>query len=155
MKVSITSDDSRLRSKLNINQTLIFTKKSFFYTMLGFTQSGSLKDTADFSHFIAGFYKTEKIFNITSVDKVHLKTDGIDGSIVNGVREPTLYNFTPVKLSGHKIFNKIKNQTFQKDKQTCSVSYHVLSRRWWPPQTSWFQRGNDIIWLPISENKYL
>ena len=30
VKVSITLDDIRLRSNLNINQTLIFTEKSFF-----------------------------------------------------------------------------------------------------------------------------
>ena len=39
VKVNITIDDIRLKSKLKINQTLIFTEKSFFYTILGFTQS--------------------------------------------------------------------------------------------------------------------
>ena len=34
VKVSITIDDIRLKSKLNINQTLIFNKKSFFYGIL-------------------------------------------------------------------------------------------------------------------------
>ena len=38
VEVSNTIDDIRLRSKLNINQNLIFTEKSFFYTILGFTQ---------------------------------------------------------------------------------------------------------------------
>ena len=37
-KVSFTTDDFRLNSNLNINQTLNFTQK-FFYTILGFTQS--------------------------------------------------------------------------------------------------------------------
>ena len=39
VKVNITIDDIRLKSNLKINQTLIFTEKSFFYTILGFTQS--------------------------------------------------------------------------------------------------------------------
>ena len=39
VKVSITNDDVRLRSNLSINQTLIFTKRSIFYTILGFIQS--------------------------------------------------------------------------------------------------------------------
>ena len=39
VKVSITIDDIRLKSNIKINQTLIFTNKSFFYTILGFTQS--------------------------------------------------------------------------------------------------------------------
>ena len=41
VKVSITIDDVRLKSNLKINQTLIFTEKSFFYTILGFTRTHS------------------------------------------------------------------------------------------------------------------
>ena len=41
VKVSVTIDDIRLKSILKINQTLIFTNKSFFYTVLGFIQSRS------------------------------------------------------------------------------------------------------------------
>ena len=41
VKVNITIDDIRLKSNLKINQTLIFSEKSFFYTILGFTQSRS------------------------------------------------------------------------------------------------------------------
>ena len=46
VKVNVTIDDIRLKSNLKINQTLLFTKKSFFYTILGFTQShqGPLND---------------------------------------------------------------------------------------------------------------
>ena len=39
VKVSAKIDDVRLKSNLKTNQTLIFTEKSFFYTILGFTQS--------------------------------------------------------------------------------------------------------------------
>ena len=38
VKVNVTIDDIRLKSNLKINQTLIFTEKSVFYTILGFTQ---------------------------------------------------------------------------------------------------------------------
>ena len=38
VKVNVTIDDIRLKSNLKINQTLIFTEKSFFYTILGFNQ---------------------------------------------------------------------------------------------------------------------
>ena len=46
VKVTITIDDIKLKSNLKINQILIFTNKSFFYTILGFTQShqGPLND---------------------------------------------------------------------------------------------------------------
>ena len=41
VKVSVTIDDMGLKSFLKTNQTLIFTEKSFFYPILGFTQSRS------------------------------------------------------------------------------------------------------------------
>ena len=46
VKVKITSDDIRLKTILNNNQTLLFTKKSFFCTILAFTEyfSGVLGD---------------------------------------------------------------------------------------------------------------
>ena len=41
VKVNVTIDDIRLKANLKTNQTLIFTEKSFFYTILGFTRSRS------------------------------------------------------------------------------------------------------------------
>ena len=95
VKVNITIDDIRLKSNLKINQTLIFTEKSFFYTILGFTQSRSypLDDVDGFYQIIAGSYKSDRPINITGIDKVHLKCDCIQGYIINGVRESILYSF--------------------------------------------------------------
>ena len=75
VKVNITIDDIRLKSNLKINQTLIFTERSFFYTILGFTQSISypLKDIDSHYQIIAGSYKSDKPINITGTDKIHLK----------------------------------------------------------------------------------
>ena len=55
VKVSVTIDDIRLKSSLKTNQTLIFTEKSFFYTILGFTRSRShpLDDIDGFYQLIA------------------------------------------------------------------------------------------------------
>ena len=39
VKVNTTIDDVRLKSNLTTNKTIRFTKKSFFYNILGFTQS--------------------------------------------------------------------------------------------------------------------
>ena len=39
VKVNITIDDISLKSNFKITQTLIFTEKSFFNTILGFTLS--------------------------------------------------------------------------------------------------------------------
>ena len=53
VKVNITIDDIRLKSNLKSNQTIIFTEKSFFYTILGFTQSRSYP-----LYDIDGFYQS-------------------------------------------------------------------------------------------------
>ena len=95
VKVTITIDDIRLKSNLEINQTLIFTNKSFFYTILRFTEShqGPLNDIEGFYQIIPGSYQSNKPISITGTDKVYLKCDCIQGSIVNGVREPILFCF--------------------------------------------------------------
>ena len=109
VKVSVTIDDVRLKSNLKTNQTLIFTAKSFFYTILGFTRSRSypLDDIEGFYQLIAGSYRSDRPINITGIDKIHLKCDCIQGSIVNGVREPILYSFA---LSSPLVIKYTKNQ---------------------------------------------
>ena len=84
VKVNVTIDDFRLKSNLKTNQTLIFTEKSLFYTILGFTQPRfyPLDDIEVFYQLIAGTYKNDRPINITGIDKVHLKSDCIQGSIV-------------------------------------------------------------------------
>ena len=116
VKVNITIDDIRLKSKLKINQTLIFTSKSFFYTILGFTQSRSypLDDIDGFYQLIAGSYKSDRPINITGIDKIHLKCDCIQGSIVNGIREPILYSFALSLPPGHKIYKEARIKLFKK-----------------------------------------
>ena len=108
MKVNITTADIRLKSNLKNNQTSIFTNKSFFYTILGFTQSHqvSLNVNEGFYQILPGSYKSDEPFNITGVDKIPLKCDCIQGSIVNGIREPFLYSFALSSPPGHKIYKE-------------------------------------------------
>ena len=70
-KINVTIDDIRLNSNIKTNQTLIFTEKSFFYTILGFTRSRSypLDDIDGFYQLIAGSYKSDKPINLTGIDK--------------------------------------------------------------------------------------
>ena len=105
VKVNITIDDIRLITNLKANQTLIFTEKSFFYTILNFTRSSSypLDDFHGYYQLISGSYKKDKPNNITGIDKIHLKCDCIQGSIVNGTREPILYSFALSSPPGHEI----------------------------------------------------
>ena len=116
VKVNITIDDIRLQSNLKINQTLIFTERSLFYTILGFTQSRSypLDDVDSHYQIIAGSYKSDRPINITGIDKVHLKCDCIQGSIVNGIREPILYSFALSSPPGHKIYKEPRVKLFKK-----------------------------------------
>ena len=125
VKVSVTIDDIRLKSNLKMNQTLIFTKRSFFYTILGFTQSRSypLDDIDNHYQIIAGSYKSDKPINITGIDKIHLKADCIQGSIVNGIREPILYSFALSSPPGHKIYKEPRVKLFKKVNK--SVLSHI------------------------------
>ena len=116
VKIDITIDERKYKTDLKINQTLLFTNKSFFNTILGFTQSHSypLEDIEGFYQLIAGSYKSERPINITGIDKVHLKCDCVDGSIVNGTREPILYSFALDQPPGHKIYKEPKVKLFKK-----------------------------------------
>ena len=115
VEIVIIIDDIRLKSNLKINQTLIFIKRSFFYTILGFTQSRSypLNDVDGHYQLIAVSYISDKPINITGIDKIHLKCDCIQGSKVNGIREPILYSFAMSSPPGHKIYKEPRVKLFK------------------------------------------
>ena len=125
VKVSVSIDDIRLKSNLKTNQTLIFTEESFFYTILAFTRSQSypLDDIEGFYQLIAGSYKSERPINISGIDKIHLKCDCIQGSIVNGIREPILDSFALSSPPGHKIYKEPRVKLFKKVNK--SVLSHI------------------------------
>ena len=102
VKVNINIDDFTLRSNLTSNETIKFTTKTFFSTILGFTQScpGPLVDMKGFFQKMPGNYKGEKLFNITRNDEIHSKCDCCFGSLVNGAREPVLLSFKLDKPPG-------------------------------------------------------
>ena len=110
VKINVTIDERKYKTDLKINQTLMFTNKSFFYTTLGFTQShqGTLNDIEEIYQILPGSYKSDKPVNITGIDKVHLKCNVVDGSIVNGVREPVLFFFLQIN---HPTIKYTKNQS--------------------------------------------
>ena len=62
---------------------------------------------------ISGSYKSDKPINITGIDNVHLKCDCVQGSIVNGVREPVLYSFALSSPPGHKIYKEPRIKLFK------------------------------------------
>ena len=116
VKVNITIDDVRLKTNLSTNKTIRFTKKSFFYVILGFTHShsGELGDILDFIQLIPGSYKSGRPINITGIEKVRLKCDYINGSIVNGVRESILFCFPLSSPPGRKTYKEPRIKLFKK-----------------------------------------
>ena len=113
IKVNITIDDIRLNSNSTTDETIKFTEKSFTYTILAFTQSYSrrLGDIKNFFQLIPGPYKSDKTINITGIEKISLKCDCNNGTLVNGIRELILYSFA---LSSHpgQIFYKNRERIF-------------------------------------------
>ena len=98
-EILIRLDDITKKTKLVVNSGIIairFDEKSFFSTILGFTPGWVYK------HY--NQYLSQKIVNLSSTNKIHLKCDAIDGSVVNGVRQPILYSFALDKPSGYKVF---------------------------------------------------
>ena len=73
-----------------------FDEKSFFSTILGFTSGW------DYNNY--NQYLSQKIVNLSSTNKIHLKCDCIDGSIQDGLRQPILFSFVLDKPSGYKVF---------------------------------------------------
>ena len=71
---------------------------------------------------ISGWYKSDRHINITGIDKIHLKCDCIQGSIVNGIRQPILYSFALPSPPGHKIYKELRVKLFKK------VNKSVLSQ---------------------------
>ena len=67
---------------------------------------------------VAGSYKGDKPINFTGIDKIHLKCDCIQGSIVNGIREP-IWSSPP----GHKIYKEPRVKLFKKVNK--SVLSHI------------------------------
>ena len=86
--------------------TIRFDEKSFFSTILGFTAGW------DYKHY--NQYLSQKIVNLSNTNKIHLKCDVIDGSVVNGNRQPILYSFVLDKPSVYKIFSEPKTIHYKK-----------------------------------------
>ena len=125
VKVDFTIDDIWLRSNLTTNKTIRFTERSFFYTILGFTQShsGSWGDNPGLVQLIPGSYKIDEPIYFTEIDKVQLKCDCINGSKLKGSRETILYPFALSSPRDLKLNNQRRIKPFKKINK--SVLSHI------------------------------
>ena len=94
-------DDITMKTEMVVKSGIVairFDRKSFFSTVLGFTSGW------DYNHY--NKYTSQKNVNLGNTNKIHLKCDIIDGSVVDGVRQPILYSFVLGKLPGYKVFSE-------------------------------------------------
>ena len=108
-KIVIEYDDITMKTKLVVRSGIIairFDEKSFFSTILGFTPGW------DYKHY--NNYISQKIVNLGSTNKIHLKCDVIDGSVVNGLRQSILYSFVLDKLPGYKVISEPETMHYKK-----------------------------------------
>ena len=71
--------------------TLRFDEKSFFKSLSSFKPYWDYKPTNAISADSPVVYTIDEILNSSTVKKVHLKCDCVDGSVVKGIRHVTLY----------------------------------------------------------------
>ena len=93
-KFNIEADTISMKSVLTTLYSIYF--NSELNTLLGITNKG----------YSAGTQRSEKPVMITTTDKVHLKCDCVDGSIVNGIREQILFSFNLSSPPGYKIIKE-------------------------------------------------
>ena len=95
--------------------TLRFDKQSFFHTLLGFSPYWDHKPNNSHHILTPGVYPSDKvILNLNTIDKIHLKCDAIDGSVVNGIRQPILFSFVLDKPPGYKVFSEEETIHYKK-----------------------------------------
>ena len=107
--IDIEYDDITMKTKLVVKHGIIairFDEKSFFSTVLGFTPGW------DYKHY--NKYTSQKLINLGSTNKIHLKCDCIDGSVLNGIRQPILFSFVLDKLPGYKVFCEPETNHYKK-----------------------------------------
>ena len=98
-EIAIELDDITRKTILVVKPGIIAIKVleiSFFSTILGFTSGW------DYKHY--NKYISQKILNLSSTNKIHLKCDVVKSSMVNGIRQPIIYSFVSDKPSGYKAF---------------------------------------------------
>ena len=83
--------------------TLKIDEKSFFNILSGFTPNCDYKPTNAIHADSRGLNTSDKILNLNTKDKIHLKCDVIDGSIVDGLRQPINISLVLNKPPGYKI----------------------------------------------------
>ena len=108
--IDIEFDDITMKTKLVLRPGIItirFDEKSFVSTNLVFNHGW------DYKHYE---YISQKIVNLSTKNKIHLKCDVIDRSILSGLRQPILFGFILDKRSGYKVFCEPETIHYKRNK---------------------------------------
>ena len=132
--IQIEYDDISMKTKIILKYiggqqmfvlgTLRFDERSFFHTLIGFTPYWDYKPPA--------VYTSDKISNLNTINKIHLKCDFIDGSIQDGVRQPILFTFVLDKPNGYKVFSEPE-----------TIHYKKINKSVWNTKTFYIEDDNN------------
>ena len=106
LHINIEADTISMKSVLTTSNPIYFNSK--LNELLGFTDT----------NYVEGTHISEKPVMITTTDKVHLKCDCVDGSIVNGIRDQILFSFNLSAPPGHKIIKEPNIVLYKKINKT-------------------------------------
>ena len=122
--IAIDFDHITMKNKLVVRPGIIaikFNENSFCCTVLGFNHGW------DYKHYIE--YISQNIAYLSTTNKLHLKCDVIDGSVVNGIQKTILFRFILDKPAGYKVFCEPETINYKKNKQICFEHNNILFSR--------------------------
>ena len=93
---------------------LRFHERPFSNTLLKFPAFWDFKPTSAIDAYSPGVYTSDKSINLSTIDKILLKCDVIDGSVANGVRAPIRFSFIIDRPSGYKLVCEHETIHFEK-----------------------------------------
>ena len=118
--LKIENIDIIMKTKLSLirfngtSGTLNFDDRSFLKTLLGFTPYRDHKSTNAIHSDSSGVYTIIESLNFSTIDKIFVKYDVIDGSVVNGRRGSTLFSYVLDKISDFRTFCKLETKQYKK-----------------------------------------
>ena len=99
---------------LKIKYDVIRTKTKLSLTRFTGT-IGMLKFDEKTFLLLFSIYTTFGLYNYQGIkDKIHVKCDVIDGSVVKGIREPGLFRFISSKSPGSQVFCQLETIQYRK-----------------------------------------
>ena len=93
---------------------LNFDEKSFFNILLSFTPYLEYKPNNTIHAGSPGAYTSDEILYLSRKDKIHSKSDCINGPNIKGVQKPILYSFVLDKFPGYKVLCQPKTIHYKK-----------------------------------------